>query len=220
MRQRVTGIGRRAMMASIVAAIGMALPSLSSAQELIIDTGPGGNFGGLSLTGDQFLAGQFTLDEPANVTGLEGWMIYPTVVGDLPVEAVLYGNLVGGPGVPDAPDLLDEIRRQQFLVPASLTTDWHGIEGFVIPLEAGTYWLAFEPPTSSFGSGAMPPTPLQELDLYAVDTGTGYVSNTTARIGIRVLPEPAMATGMWIASLALAVAGRRHRESVGHPAEH
>ena len=38
----------------------------------------------------------------------------------------------------------------------------------------------------------MPPTPLQELDLYAVDSGTGYVSNTTTRIGIRVLPEPAM----------------------------
>jgi len=158
--------------------------------EYIVDTGPGANTGGLSLTRNQYLAGQFTLDSAHEINALEGWMIYPTLVGSLPVYAVLYGDDEG------VPDLSAELHAQLFLVPASgipFTSDWHGVEGLALDVGAGTYWLAFEVPTEDFGSGAMPPTPTQNLDLYAVDGGSGYIANVTSRLGIRVLPEPGVA---------------------------
>lgn len=174
--------------------------------EYIVDTGPGTATGGLSLTESQYLAGQFTLDQAYQIIEMEGWMIYPTIIGDLPVFALLYGD--DG----DEPNLDDQIHRQLFTVDAALTPGWHGISGVTLSLDPGTYWLAFEVPTASMGSGAMPPTPFQELDYYAVDSGLGYVANETARLGIRVLPEARMATllGLGCGFLALC-AGRRRR---------
>jgi len=125
---------------ALVLAGGMA--GIAKGQTYVVDTGPGAAQGGLSLTRNQYLAGQFTLDL-----------------------------------------------------------------GHEIPVYGGTpYWLAFEVPTDNFGSGAMPPTPLQELDLYTIDSTAGYTSNTTARIGIRVLPEPDSATMLACGVAALACA--------------
>ena len=176
--------------------------------EYIVDTGPGANTGGLSLTRNQYLAGQFTLDSAHEINALEGWMIYPTLVGSLPVYAVLYGDDDG------VPDLSAELYTQLFLVPASgipFTSDWHGIEGLALEVDAGTYWLAFEVPTEDFGSGAMPPTPTQNLDLYAVDGGSGYIANVTSRLGIRVPPEPGVAAMLGWGVGALMLAGRTRR---------
>jgi hypothetical protein len=197
------------MLAS-AAFLGM-VDAVSAQPTYVVDTGPGGATGGLSLTQNQYLAGQFTLDQGHEINGLEGWMIYPTVVGDLPVFAVLYGDDGG------VPDLTNEIHRQLFLVPASgipFAADWHGIGGLALPVYGGTpYWLAFEVPSGSFGSGAMPPTAIQELDSYAIDTGAGYLANSTARLGIRVLPEPGLAVTLANGACALAIAGARRRTS-------
>lgn len=177
-----------------MAALSLALATtgLARAQAVyVVDTGPGANTGGLSLTRSQYLAGRFTLDQGHELYALEGWMIYPTITGSLPVWAVLYRE-----GEDSLPDLSNEVYSQLFAVPASgipFAAGWHGVHGFTLPVYGGTYWLAFEVPTTDFGSGAMPPTPSAELDDYAVDSGGGYVSNSAARIGIRVLPEPAPA---------------------------
>jgi len=200
--------GRRRWGSCLIVLIGAAVMGGNvSAQTYVVDTGPGANTGGLSLTRNQYLAGQFTLDVGHEINGLEGWMIYPTITGDLPVFAVLYGDDGG------VPDLSNEIYSQLFVVPASgipFAADWHGIGGLEIPVYGGRpYWLAFEVPTEDFGSGAMPPTTLPELDLYAVDSGAGYVANTTARLGIRVLPEPAMATSIGIGGWGLILLSRR-----------
>ncbi len=194
----------------------VAIVGTAGAQTYVVDTGPGANTGGLSLTRNQYLAGQFTLDLGHEINGLEGWMIYPTITGDLPVYAVLYGDAGG------VPDLANEIHSQLFLVPASgipFVSDWHGIGGLEIPVYGGRpYWLAFEVPTEDFGSGAMPPTPLQELDLYAIDSGAGYTANTTARLGIRVLPEPALAASIVFggAGLILLSRGRARAREADH----
>ena len=198
---------RRILVQSIVLLVGVAAFGVSaSAQTYVVDTGPGAATGGLSLTRNQYLAGQFTLDLGHEINGLEGWMIYPTIVGDLPVYAVLYGDAGG------VPDLANEIYSQLFLVPASgipFASDWHGIGGLEIPVYGGRpYWLAFEVPTEDFGSGAMPPTPLPELDLYAIDSGAGYTANTTARLGIRVLPEPALAASIVFGGAGLMLLSR------------
>ena len=206
---RLNDIGRRRARATVLFATAMTITMTMAGESTadpsyVVDTGPGSSTGGLSLTRNQYLAGQFTLDLGHEINGLEGWMIYPTIVGDLPVVAVLYGDDDG------VPDLSNEIRSQLFLVPASgipFAADWHGVGGFTLPVHAGTYWLAFEVPSDNFGSGAMPPTPLQELDLYAIDSGAGYVVNTTSRIGIRVLPEPGLETLLACGVGALAASG-------------
>lgn len=161
------------------------------AQTYVVDTGEGAAVGGLSLTASQYLAGQFTLDAGHEINALEGWIIYPTISGDLPVDVVVYEDDGG------VPDLTREIYFLPTLVPASglpLSADWHGITippSLPLYLYGGRpYWLAFELPTADFGSGTMPPTPVAELDFYAIDSGAGYVANTTSRFGIRVLPEP------------------------------
>jgi hypothetical protein len=178
----------------------------------VVDTGPGAAAGGLTMSANQYLAGQFTIDSSVEINELEGWMIYPTLVGSLPVEVVLYEDF------DDLPDTMNEIHRQLFTVPASgipFAAAWHGVTGLSIPVDAGTYWLAFELPTGDFGSGAMPATTLQELDLYAIDAGgSGYVSNTTSRIGIRVLPEPGLAT-LLAAGIGFLVLARGVREGHG-----
>jgi hypothetical protein len=192
--------------------LALTLAGVAGAQPMyLVDTGPGSAIGGLSLSTTGFLAGQFTLDQSYEINALEGWIIYPTVTGQLPVYAVLYGDDAG------LPDLSDEIHAQLFQVPASgvpLSADWYGVSGLAIPVEAGIYWLAFEVPTADFGSGAMPPTPLQELDLYAVDSGAGYTSNTTAKIGIRVVPEPGAGAMLVGGTVGLTLVGRARARHV------
>ena len=192
---------------ALVAVVGFAGSAM--AQTYVVDTGPGANTGGLSLTANQHLAGQFTLGLGHEINGLEGWMIYPTITGDLPVYVVLYGDDDG------VPDLTNEIHSQLILVPASgipFVSDWHGIGGLEIPIYGDTpYWLAFEVPTPDFGSGAMPPTPAAELDFYAVDGGAGYTANTTSRLGIQVLPEPASAMMLVCGVGGLIISSQRRR---------
>jgi hypothetical protein len=183
----------------------------ASAQTYLVDTGPGAASGGLSLTVNQYLAGQFTLDLGSEIEALEGWMIYPTIIGELPVDVVIYGDDGG------LPDVTNEIYFLRGQVDAALSPNWHGI---TIPptlplyLYGGRpYWLAFEVPSGSFGSGAMPPTPLAELDGYAVDGGLGYVENPTANLGIRVLPEPTFVWLLVSGGLGLLCADRLRRSA-------
>lgn len=177
----------------------------AKAQSYVVDTGPGAAVGGLSLTENQYLAGQFTLDLGHEINGLEGWMIYPTLMGELPVYVVLYGDDGG------VPDLANQIHAQLIQVPASgipFAADWHGISGLEIPVYGDRpYWVAFEVPSDISGSGAMPRTALQELDSYAIDSSGGYTANTTALLGVRVLPEPGLAAMLACGIGVMAVAG-------------
>lgn len=203
---------------AMIFALLIAFESIAGAQPVyVVDTGAGSAVGGLSLTRNQFLAGQFTLDLGHELEALEGWIIYPTSTGTLPVYAVIYGDDDG------KPDLMDEVYRQLFQVTASgfpLGADWHGASGFTLPIYGGTYWLAFEVPSDDFGSGAMPPTALQELDFYAIDSGLGYLSNTTARIGIRVLPEPSGSVALAAGIITLGWVRRRAHSTLTTRARH
>lgn len=198
----------------LLAMIGLPLGA-SADSEYLVDTGPGANTGGRTLSATQFLAGQFTIEAGYEVESLEGWMIYPTILGDLPVEAVLYGE--DETGLPD-PD--QELHRQLFTVPASgipFAAGWYGVGGLALPLDPGTYWLAFEVPTADFGSGAMPPTPLEELEAYAIDSGAGYAAaggSSADWIGIRVLPEPGSALGLVVGAIAIAAGAGRRRSGL------
>jgi hypothetical protein len=199
-RGRTSGIGFFAALALSLAA--------SAESVYLVDTGPGANTGGRSLSATQFLAAQFTIDAGSTIESLEGWMIYPTLIGELPVQVVLYADDGG------LPDPTQELHRQLFTVPASgvpFASGWHGVGGLELELDAGTYWLAFEVPTADFGSGAMPPTPVPALDGYAIDGGAGYVEAGTSLadwIGIRILPEPGVATALAIGASLMAASAR------------
>jgi hypothetical protein len=94
----------------------------------------------------------------------------------------------------------------------ALAAGWHGIGDLTLPVYGDRpYWLAFEVPTEDFGSGAMPPTPTQGLDLYAIDSGAGYVASTDERFGIRVLPEPQSMTMIVCGAGALMLAAHSKR---------
>jgi len=178
----------------------------------LVDTGNGGPSGGLSLTANQYVAGQFTLDSDSEIEALEGWMLYLNIINDLPVHAVLYGDAEG------IPDWGDVVFTQLFhVLPSGFAPGWHGVDGLSLFVEAGIYWLAFEVDEAVMVSGAMPPTPLQELDLYAVDVGgTGWVANRTANLGIRVLPEPGLGTLLAFGVAGLAIGSdRRGRGAFG-----
>lgn len=210
-RQGVTIRGSRrgtalmtGLVVSLLARIALAEPTY------VVDTGPGADTGGRTLSSSQYLAGQFTLDAGTEIEALEGWIIYPTIVGDLPVFAVLYGDADG------VPDVDDEIYSQLFSVPASgipFVAGWHGVDGLSLLLDGGTYWLSFEVPTATAGSGAMPPTPLQELDLYAIESGAGWIADETSNLGIRIrgTPEPGTVALLASAIPLLAAWGRRRR---------
>jgi hypothetical protein len=184
--------------------------------EYVVDTGPGRAAvlpGDLTLTSTQFQAAQFTLDSDATVVGIEGWLAYLSFAGDLPVEVVVYGD--DG----DLPDTTDVFWAQLFFVPSSgafpYPGGWYGVDGISLELDAGTYWVAFEPPTDTAGTGAMPPTFDQELDHYAVGHPTaGWRGDDTLNLGLRIaaVPEPGALLQLASGVLGLLILnGRRTR---------
>lgn len=156
----------------------------------VVDTGPGraNAMGGDPIVTDgQFQAGQFWLEADATIVRIEGWLTYLTILGQLPVRVVVYGD--NG----DVPDDTDVYWTQQFSVDGALGLPggWWGVEGITLELDAGTYWVSFELPSAAFGTAAMPPTPVQELDNYATGGGLGWNGDDSLNLGLRVaVPEP------------------------------
>ena len=205
--QQFDTVMRRWVTAGVVLAVFAAgVARQAEAQVYVVDTGPGAGTGGLTMSANQYLAGQFTLDAGHEINAFEGWMVYLNIINNLPVHLVVYGDANG------LPDWTDVVFTQLFFVlPSGFTPGWHGVDGLELPLYGGTYWLAFEVDSAVATSGAMPPTPLPELDSYAVDTGAGWFEQETANLGIRILPEPglAMASACGCLLLGLSARGRR-----------
>jgi len=182
-------------MRSLITIFLLSLLTAGNAQAVssyIVDTGPGAESGGLTLTSDQWLAAKFTLDRPYTITSIEGWMVNLASVFELPVFSVIYGD------AGDIPDTSDNRFEQSFdLLPNFFEAGWYGIDGLALDLDAGSYWVAFEVrDPEAFASGAMPPTPAQELSDYAFRTALGgWGGKDDANLGIRIgaVPEPGSA---------------------------
>ena len=200
----------------------LGMPAESFAQTItLVDTGPGRSAaapGDITLTSTQFLAGQFTLVAPHEIVAIEGWLAYLSIAGSLPVDVVVYGDDEG------LPDTNDEYYRQLFSVPSAGVVipypgGWHGISGVSFVLRTGTYWVAFEPPTSDFGTGVMPPTDLLELDAYAIGAGVPPVwsDDDSNPIGLRIeSPEPGFTASIAFGVLGM-LAGRRRKRARPEP---
>ena len=198
----------RAALIGLVLAL-MIVGSAQGASSYVVDTGPGGTSGGLTLTPDQWLAAKITLDQPYTITSVEGWMVYLSSIFSLPVWTVIYGD------AGEVPNTSDVRFQQQFdLLPSGFAPGWNGVQGLALDLEAGTYWVAFEVrDQGALGSGAMPPTALQALNDYAFWTSAGgWAGDDSANLGIRIgaIPEPGTASLLTL-GLALLVLQRRRQ---------
>lgn len=214
----------------------LAVPALACAltapaQALLVDTGPGEDYGGgWSLYDDrpltngyQSLAALFTVDESqATITSVQGWMNW-AYGGNLTfsVRTVFQG-------LPGA--LLHSTR---VAIPATVLNvpDWRGVGGLDWQLQTGDFWLVFEGSRGS-GSGSMPGNAPNPLATYASSPGlqgAQWMSAPTLAFGVRInvspeppplpaVPEPATAV-LYIGGIAVLVAAARRRvPQIGSPA--
>ena len=161
---------------------------------LLIDTGPGpATQAGLTLYAPgkppagpfQYLGGQFTLGQAADITSVNGWI---GVFSSGRMKVAIHKNKLST----DMPG--KTLRSRSFLVPDVGTSDntghWQAFAGLDWHLNAGTYWITLEPvPTRGF-SGVAPvgQLPLADpLSKYALlHTGSSTWSETPLQIGFQI----------------------------------
>lgn len=199
------------MRSSLLGALSACLMFAGNAQAiLIVGTGAGSTIsGGSSLVSSQWLAGQFSLANPYNVTSVEGWFGATT---DGTVTAAIYSD--NGSGIP-----VSELFSQQFLLdnPSISNNTWDGAFGLSWSLGAGTYWLAFEVRSGDTGAGWMPggpegaPNPLPD---YAHWNGSLWISqDSSVAYGMRINAVPIPAAVWLFGSGLLGLIGIARRRS-------
>jgi len=146
---------------------------------LLVDTGSGGtsNIGWPSLFDGgghfQHLGGRFTLNAPATLSSVEGWM-GPGSGGSLAVVIRADGAVPGS-----------AIYSKNYTLEGRFFAGWDVFSSYAPTLPAGTYWLCFEPlPGGGLGRG-MPggaPAPLPSY-AYLGDGNPGW---------LQLLPNPGL----------------------------
>jgi hypothetical protein len=156
---------------------------------LLIDTGPASS-PGLSLipasAGNfQFIAARFTLAVPTVITSVEGWM-GPVFAGGMNIQIRSDAN-----GLPGA-----SVFSKSYAMVQASDTAWRSFPNLGATLNAGSYWLAFEPSTafSSMPSGAQ--SPLGKYAIYFAPNGAYLDMQNVAlggalpNVGVRVWGMP------------------------------
>lgn len=203
--------------------------------QFIIDTGPGSSnpigfavqgpdspFGPL---GTSSLAGEFTLNQSATISSVQGWIDTTPGWFDVPepLHASIYSNVTNpyagtGPG-----ELLDTagFNLPPCLSPAQADClpSWNGPSDLGWKLPAGTYWIVFQGIDGDTGAGEMPSGPLAPLANYEfLGGGNQFWSELAAPIGVRIagtlttsVPEPDT-FGLFVCGLArlLVLCARRN----------
>lgn len=210
----------RKYLAALFAAGSIALGAPAFAVTLV-DTGAGGSelngspalFGLESPGWFQYLAGEFTLAQGARIDTVAGWMDWSGGGG---VQIKLYSDGGSTPGI--------ELFSQDFNFPLAFPgPHWETYSGLNNwNVQAGTYWIAFEPLpvingvgfNSTMFQGA--PSPLSGYAWSSNGTG-GYVAANGYSLGIRIegtlapIPEPE-SYALMLAGLTLLVGIARRKK--------
>jgi hypothetical protein len=100
----------------------------------------------------QFLGGQFTLESPATIASIEGW-IRVDVGGRL--EVTIRNDVSGDGGFRVPGDLVYAAESFELASPQLWEYRWHTFSGFNVELAPGTYWVTLEPVQAMGFGGAM-----------------------------------------------------------------
>jgi hypothetical protein len=155
---------------------------------------------------DSSFAARFTLNQDYTITALEGWIwegiSAGTPWGNFGASSSTARVTIYGDGT-TVPNVGQEIFTGAFSVPNNdpdsrpvdvppSPYNWHGLSGLNIPLNAGSYWIAFESRPAlgddyygAFGHPA--PNPLL-VDAYKVNGP--YSSANYLNLGLRIQGEP------------------------------
>jgi len=194
-----------------------------SAPGYIIDTGPGGTnaIGSQSLfaagsTGCQpqpacagffqYLGGKFTLASSAQVSSVEGWMSV-SFAGTLSVNIRIDSVTSTGSHIPG-----HALNSATYSV-ATQAFGWKAFSSFSVSLNAGTYWLTFEPVASGGFEGGMAGGAASPLPDYAFfsDGNNRWVPfsafNQNPALGFRVYGTTVVTTAQMIAAAQAYVSG-------------
>ncbi len=203
-------------MKSFALALFLATFSLTAQSTVVfVDTGTPVDLGapGLVLAGDndfsnfeyQHLAGQFELGHTSSLDTIEHF-VRDTTGG--PLEVVIRSDASNTPGV--------RLFSALFDVPSNPGSDWYAFEDLSWALDAGVYWVAFEPTIlGTYWSVATKSVPIP-LDRYAFDHALtdGYQnillqSGFGVRISGSVVPVPG---AVWLFGSALGLLGWARRK--------
>lgn len=215
----------------LLAAPALVVALMSPAQALVLDTGPGEDYGGgwslyddrPSTNGYQSLAALFTVDAAQDtITSVQGWMNWAHGgVMTFSVRTVFQG-------LPGA-----VLHSTSVVLPATVLNvpDWRGVGGLNWQLQNGDYWLVFEGSRGA-GSGSMPAGAPNPLAGYASSPGllnAQWMTANTLDFGVRIntqpeppplvpVPEPVTAALLLSGLGIVTAATRRRREATSSPA--
>lgn len=171
----------------------------------IVDTGtPPYSNGGIALTANQSLAGQFTITETYIVESVEGWFGGNV---DFTITAAIYSNTgdgsgSGGSGFGDGGWPKESLYSTTFMhdAPSAGVNAWDGAYGVSWTLDPGTYWLVFDIADGVTDTTYMPgdaPSPLAKY-AYSYPSTSGWTeTGSAAKLGMRISAVPIPAA-IWL----------------------
>ncbi|MCP3873157.1 MAG: VPLPA-CTERM sorting domain-containing protein [Desulfobacteraceae bacterium] len=193
--------------ATIIVIFVLCFGCLASAHAtFVVDTGEPDYLGQWAVFSNQWVAGQFTLNQAYTISDIEG-----NFRGDGgTLTMVVYGDSA------NLPDTNNEFLNGQITVSDTHpgANKWYSLSGLSLNLAAGDYWLAYEVRTGDTYNGSVSlfmPDPLDAY-VYSTDAGTTYTPGSSFALRIQGDPVPIPGAVWLLGSGLIGLAGLRRKK--------